>query len=770
MVAGDAPQAELTLGARFADRYVIEAVLGRGGMGAVYRAKDERLGEAIALKVLRSAESPAAQELARFRQEVRLARRVTHPNVARVYDIGEHEGITYLTMELIPGETLRHVMRREGKMPMERVARVALALCEGLRAAHAAGVVHRDLKPANVMIAPDGRVVITDFGIARSLDDASGMTSCAIGTPSYMAPEQLVCGAIDARTDVFALGLVMYEMLAGERLSGVPRGGLDPAIDLLIRRCTAPMPDARPSSVEEVARALTMMIGATATDDEQATSAPTVMRRPVIAQEVASPRDGETQRLHATAQRLGTTSAFGPALAVLPFRYRGPRDQDDFGEAIADELVDVLARTRGVRVLGTGATARYKEARDPRTIGIDLAASAVIDGTAQVSGERVRITVRLLETASGLQIWTERYEGDLGDLLTFQESIARRVAEELRLELTTLVHRGAAPAAAIELYLQGRHKLRAFDANEAVGAAQTLDRCVALAPDFPPALAAHAIACLRRWFFDADGDWEPSARAAVALALSRGPELSETHLAAGILATQEGNYRSAARSLEQALSIAPTHADAHEYLGMLQCEAGNAEEGTRRLKLACSLDPSLIYASVFLARSYALHGRWNEADAALDDAERRLSPVVLPLSRSLRCRLHAWRRDREALRRFVADGVVEDTPNRRVVMMYARTLAGSADPSEARKQFQRLLTTTQNPRYLSLIQQLATEMFAGIGEIDEARLHLFRAATNVLVDLDWMDRCPLLDELRKRPDWEDARRRVRARAEAVWMT
>ncbi|MFO0588219.1 MAG: protein kinase [Polyangiaceae bacterium] len=808
-MAASADPVELTPGSLFADRYEIGPVLGRGGMGAVWSARDQALGETIALKVMRAGEAAATQEVLRFRQEVRLARRVTHPNVARVFDIGEHAGLLYLTMELVPGETLRQLLRREGKVEGERAIRIALALCEGLRAAHAASVVHRDLKPANVMLGEGGRVVITDFGIARALDDSAGLTAGVIGTPSYMAPEQLVAGAVDARTDIYALGLVLYEMVAGERLQGAPRAGLPPAIDRLVRWCTAPMADARPASIDEVQRALRSALEARTNrpenkpneDDVRTVTRPEATPRDVDSRRAeAAPRDADPRRAEAAARDVETrqirtpivgasgapaltSGAFAtgaglltsggavPSLAVLPFRYRGPRDQDDFGDAIADELVDVLARTRGLRVLGTGATARYKDSRDPRQIGFDLAANALIDGTAQVSGERVRITVRLVETASGVQLWSERYEGDLGDLLGLQETIARRVAEELRVELTTLVHRASVPAAAIELYLQGRHKLRAFDGQEAVTGAAVLDQCVAIAPDFAPALAARAIARIRRWFFDVEGgDWEASARKAVAEAIERGLDIAEAHLAAGILATQDGHYREAARSIERALAIAPTYADAHEYLGMLQCEAGQADEGTRRLRLATSLDPTLIYAGIFLARTLALQGKWDRAEAELAGAEARVTSMVLPLSRALRCRLAAWRRDVPALRRMIRDGLTEESVNRRVVMIYARTFAGEIDLDEARRALQRVVSATQNARMLSLTEQLATEVFAGMGQLDEARLHLHRAATNVLVDLEWLDRCPLLDPLRAFPDWDSTRKRVRTRAEAVWAT
>jgi len=756
---------ELPRGLLFAERYEIEAIIGRGGMGAVYRARDLALGESIALKVLAQGSDAGVAEIMRFRQEVRLARKVTHPNVARVFDIGEHEGLVYLTMELLAGDTLRQALRQRGALPPAEAARVARALCDGLRAAHAAGVVHRDLKPANVLLEPGGRVVIMDFGIARSLTEASGLTVGVIGTPTYMAPEQLFSGDVDARTDIYALGLVIHEMLAGVRPGGAVTHALPPALAELVRRCTAPLADARPSSVDEVARALA-----------EAGFSPEASPHPRDGGEatarLAPLRDADTRPLGRAPEPSLTTGTREPALAVLPFRYRGPKEEEGFGDAITDDLVDVLARTRGMRVLGSGATARYRDARDPRDIGRDLAASAVIDGSAQIAGDRVRITVRLLETAGGVQLWSERYDGDLGDLLTLQETIAHRVAEELRLELTTLSHRGAAPAAAIELYLDGRHRVRAFEYEGAAAAAQSLEQALALAPDFAPALAAHAIACLRAWFFDTESgvDWEAAAQRAVARALERAEALAETHLAAGILATHGGEYRAAARAIDRALSIAPTYADAHEYLGMLQCESGRAAEGVKRLRHAGSLDPTLMYSGVIQARQHALDGRWDAAEAKLVELDRLHGPVIARLTLAQRIRIAAWRGDRETLRRAVAEQSPRESPNWRVVRLYARALGGEMSNAEVREAMRQALSQFHNPRFWSLGEQLATEIYAARGEIEEARLHLSRAATSVLVDLEWLDRCPILAPLRELAGWDDIRRRVRARAEAVWST
>jgi serine/threonine-protein kinase len=210
----------LEAGQLFAGRYFLLREVGRGGMGAVYQARDELLGEVVGLKVLEAGSAWGSVAWERFRREARLARRIAHRHVARVYDLGRHQGHAFLTMEYVDGEDLRARLARQRPLSAETAARVALAVCEGLAAAHAAGVVHRDLKPANVLLEHGGRVVVTDFGIARAMEDEGegALTNprTLVGTPLYMAPEQMMEEPVDARTDVYALGLLLWEMLVGE--------------------------------------------------------------------------------------------------------------------------------------------------------------------------------------------------------------------------------------------------------------------------------------------------------------------------------------------------------------------------------------------------------------------------------------------------------------------------------------------------------------------------------------------------------------------------
>jgi serine/threonine-protein kinase len=263
-------------------------------------------------------------------------------------------------------------------------------------------------------------------------------------------------------------------------------------------------------------------------------------------------------------------------------------------------------------------------------------------------------------------------------------------------------------------------------------------------------------------------NWEAAARASVDRALAKAPDLAETHLAAAIHATAGGDYKSAARSLASALAIAPTYPDAHEYLGMLQCESGRTEEGIKHMKLANELDPTLFYAGIFLARDHALRGRHEASEAALAEVDRRRGAAVGSMTSAIRVRLAGWRRDHEGIRRYGAAHAGAPSPNVNLIKLCADGWTGDIDEEALRRGFAAIFAGTQNPRFLSLAGQLATEVYAARGQIEEARLHLLRCATSVLVDLAWMDLCPLLAPLRALPDFDEARRRVMARAEAIW--
>ncbi|MGH7293877.1 MAG: serine/threonine-protein kinase, partial [Polyangiaceae bacterium] len=323
----------------FADRYEILGLVGSGGMGTVYRARDSELDEIVALKLLRREVMDASGMLDRFRQEVKLARRVTHRNVARTYDIGESSGEKFLTMEFVDGEALSARLAREGALQLDLVMEMAGGICAGLQAAHAAGVVHRDLKPDNVLLANDSRVVLTDFGIARAVADANraATVGLALGTPAYMAPEQVEgVSDLDERADIYALGAMLYECVTGERAwSGdgiwalaaarlmnpppdprLKRPDLPPAVAEIVLKCMARRREDRFQSVAELAGALGAM------------TMPAPRPRPSAPPPLQAPLELETR-----------------AVAVLPFRNHGPPADDYLADGLTDDLIDALSMT-----------------------------------------------------------------------------------------------------------------------------------------------------------------------------------------------------------------------------------------------------------------------------------------------------------------------------------------------------------------------------------------------------------------------------------------
>ncbi|MCA9621863.1 MAG: protein kinase, partial [Myxococcales bacterium] len=459
-----------------------------GGMGAVYRVHDQQLGEDVALKLV-TLDSLEAKE--RFRREVKLARRITHPNVARTHDIGEHEGRWFLTMELIGGGTLEDRLA-EGPLPLPEAASIGRSLALGLAAAHDVAVVHRDLKPGNVMLEPAGsglRVVITDFGIARSLaDEGPSKASRVVGTPLYMAPEQLLGETVTPASDVYALGLLLFEMLTGElpfegstpmasvvaRCREAPRDPRtlaqvpDPIADLILA-CLQLEPERRPPLVL-VAEML----------EAWSLTALAKTRMGTLPAEYASfLRTGFDTQTPVSSQRISTP--FAPIsigerrLAVLPFRYRGPSDHDYLGESLTQELIDVLSRTRGLKVLAFGASETEQRERNPRAAGERLGVQTVVDGDVLAAGPKVRVSVRMLDVQSGVQLWTDRFEGELEDIFRMQDIVSQRISEALRVELDAGNVSYHASAETSQDYLRARRDLHSWRFSSAMA---LLERCL----------------------------------------------------------------------------------------------------------------------------------------------------------------------------------------------------------------------------------------------------------------------------------------------------
>jgi serine/threonine-protein kinase len=762
-------------------------MLGRGGMGTVYEARDNLVGDVVALKTLELGKDAGPDALERFSREVRLARRITHPHVARMHDLGTHEGQSFLTMELVEGEDLRTLMGRERPLAPARAARISLAVCEGLAAAHAAGVVHRDLKPANVLVEKGGRVVLTDFGIARAVaGEVASRTLGTVGTPMYMAPEQVSGDPVDARADLYAVGLLLHEMLAGEppftgetpwasalaRLRQPPpdlrqRLTIPPPLAELVHRCLALAPDERPASALELAGALRdWLVGV----GEPTLSGPASLG-PATAN-TPPPLSSTSTTRH--TPRTSTTPAAKQTVAVLPLRFQGPREHEYLGETLSEALIDQLSRVRGLRLPGSGVMARFRDARDPRMVGRELGVELVVDGTVQGAGSLVRVSLRLLEAQSGTQLWSGRFEYASLDGFELQDRLMPRVSEELREELNIAAWRSHAPPEAIALYRQaGRQLLGVMGAHDPEGPRFQLEKCLELAPDFGPALALHANACLRMWFLggtkDSHRDLAVAARASVERALRLAPEQPATHLARGFLAAQDNDWRSAVMALRSALDLAPTYVGALQYLGTLQCEAGRADEGLVRLRLAHELSSANQGGQGGLfefARCSALRGNMEDYRWAI--ALLGASPAHRLPALTLKVRVAGWMGDRDELRRCLDLAAEETEWTAAAVRGYAASALGEAEALALQPTFEAWLEKASSPRFVSLLCQISTEELCLTGHPERAMHYFQRAADTALIDLEWIDRCPALQPLRALPGFAEGRRKVRARVEAIW--
>ncbi|WP_434042388.1 MULTISPECIES: protein kinase domain-containing protein [Sorangium] len=422
---------------RIAGRYEILSLLGTGGMGSVYRVRDVELDEVVALKMLRRDLADSAGMIDRFRQEVKLARRVTHRNVARTFDFGDHDGEKFLTMECVDGESLHSVLARTGPMPAQQVIGIGCALCDGLGAAHAAGIVHRDLKPENVLLDRTGRVVITDFGIARASSGPSAGESSGfvLGSPAYMSPEQLTGEPdIDARTDIYALGMILFECLthrrawpgagaiaaAMSRLRSPPpdpravRPDVPVAVADVVLKCMAMRREERYTSAAEAHRALVLARSRVSMAPQPAQSLASAIAAASAATGVpTAPQPIEQsptrvaaapEAVTAAQQRLMSPTLAAPmpmsapapssdptpalkTVAVLPFRNVGAPDDEYLADGFTEDLTDTLSMTAGLKVRPRAAAARVRlDNRDPRDVGRELGVQVVVEGSIRRSG------------------------------------------------------------------------------------------------------------------------------------------------------------------------------------------------------------------------------------------------------------------------------------------------------------------------------------------------------------------------------------------------
>jgi len=755
-------------------RYELLGMLGAGGMGTVYRARDRELDEIVALKVLRKELAAAPGMLERFRREVKLARRVTHRNVARMFDIGDHEGDRFLTMELIEGEMLGNLVSRRGSLPVRDACSISRDVCAGLAAAHSAGVLHRDLKPENVIIARDRGAVITDFGIARALAQAEmGRTGAGavLGTPAYMAPEQVEGAAdLDARADLYAVGAMLFELLTGvmpwrgdsviavaaARLLREPpdpraeRPDLPAAVASLVLRLMARRRDDRFASADEIAAAL----------DEI-----DVALRDSASPLTVSPSPSGVPRARPSSGSLAVTAK---TVAVLPFVNLGSREDAYLAELLGEDLLDLLSVVRGLRVRPRGETARFTDAgRDVREVGRTLGVDVVVDASIRRVGDTVRVAVRLVTVEDGFQLWARRFDRPSSQVLTVADEAARAIAATLASELDRHMAPIATDPVAQDHYMRARHLMNRGTFEAFPTAVALLEEAHARAPEDPRIAGTYALAIARAvgtHEMTDSGAYE-RARAAADETLAVDPEQPEALVALAFLHLSRSEHVETAEYLRRAIDVAPNAIEALDLAGRMLVEAARIEPGMRMLRRALAIYPEMQQPRQSIARVHALlgeHEAFLDAIGPLpDNASDRIAFLLL------RGRVLLWRRDKqgaEALAAEVARLPMSPYAQRAIGGLLRAGILSELTPEDRAALDTILPLDPRLPkRRRSFYAQVRAEVKLTIGDVPGGLEELVIADQEGLADVLWLERCELFAPLRRQAAFEGILARTQAR-------
>jgi serine/threonine protein kinase/cytochrome c-type biogenesis protein CcmH/NrfG len=662
----ETPKEELTTGSTFAGRYQIIEELGKGGMGKVYKVQDTKIEEKIALKLIKPEIARDKKTIERFRNELKLARKIRHKNICQMFDLGEERGTHYITMEFVDGQDLKKLIRQTGQLAMGTTISIAKQVCDGLAEAHSSGVVHRDLKPSNIMIDADGNVRIMDFGIARSVE-GKGITGAGmmIGTPEYMSPEQVEGKKVDQRSDVYSLGGILYEMVTGrvpfegdtpftigiKHKSEAPQNPteLNPQIpdelNHMILKCLEKDKGKRYQDVSEIRTELENISKGIPTAETIARE-----KRPKTSKEITI-TFGWKKILIPTLVLIVIVAAGlilwspwnkkapvtlisdNPSVVILPFDDRSPlRDQETFCIGMMDEIIQKLSNIQGLKVISRTPAMKYKEDNlDPSEIGEKLDVQLVLDGSVFKDGNDIRVIVSLINVNDMSTIWSDTYDKNIEGVFEIQSEISQEITKALKAQLSPgeiqqLNERPTDNLDAYDHYIKGRSLFYTYDRSNNEQAIVHFKEALNLDPSFSLAHSGLSMCYTNYWniSLDADEKWLVLAEEAAKKAIELDDQSAEAHFAMGFVHETRKEYPDMEREMRKVLMLNPNHAHAHDSLGdVLHRYHGNLEEALLELNTALTLDPYLWGSYWNISEIYAKQGRYREAEQILLQAKEK---------------------------------------------------------------------------------------------------------------------------------------------------
>ena len=656
--------------------YKITEEIGKGGMGVVYKGFDTRLKRFAAIKILPKEFTSDKERKVRFFQEALAASHVSHPNIAHIYDIGEEGGVSFIAMEYVEGETLRSAMSK-GKMPLQDSLLISSQVADALAKAHESGIVHRDIKPENIMITKDGYVKVLDFGLAKvtemisaiPLEDeaetiaaARTMAGVIMGTVAYMSPEQAQGREVDARSDIFSFGLVLYEMVTGKQAFSAPsniqllneiiakpipslaleKTTLPLDLEKIVRKTTEKKPEDRYKSSQDLAADLKELLRKVETDRF------VPITPPGVAEKIRSFFRGKNFYLTVAAigviaiiissYFVGTQWKFRssrkPAVAVLYFENLSPDKEADayFRDGMTEDIITELSKIKGITVLLRGTIAPYKDKSvTAKELKADIGADYILEGSIQKAKDKLRINARLIDAASESSIWADNYDMDLQNVFNVQSDISRQIASALKVKITKededqLAKKGTTNLEAYNNYLKGKAFSYKFTKNNIEPAIKLFEKAIELDPKYSLAYSALSSAySAMNIYFDPDDIWLDKAEEAAKKAVALDSSSPEAHAALSEALRLKWKYDEALEEIKKEAELRPESEDFlteyHNNLGMIFSDKGQKDQAIEQFRIATSFNrPAGWMAHAHLANALREQGKFDEALKEADTA------------------------------------------------------------------------------------------------------------------------------------------------------